>query len=293
MATTTITKEDPTGVLVTGASTGIGRVTAEYLSSHGYWVFAGARKRHDMEALDKITNITAIQLDVCNIATITAAVDQIMLSKIPLVGLVNNAGIARAGPLMELPEQELQDQFDVNVLGVHRVTRACFPLLRQTNGRIVMMSSDSGFFATPFFGPYCMSKFALEGYSDSLRRELLLCGMKVILIQPGRVATPIWEKGKRILKQFGTGQQNLSELAHVGRKVGEYAIHKGLTAGLPPVAVAKVVYEALTTKKPKLRYLVAEHKLKYRLIKVLPASRVDHMVEKELKQLLMNCPDHP
>jgi len=273
---------------VTGASTGIGRVTAEYLSTHGYRVFAGARKERDLEELGRITNITAVQLDVCNTATIAAAVDQVTQSGIPLVGLVNNAGIARAGPLMELPEQELQEQFDVNVLGVHRVTRACFPLLRRTNGRIVMMSSNSGFFGTPFFGPYCMSKFALEGYSDSLRRELLLCGIKVILIQPGRVITPIWEKGRSILEQFGAEQDNLSEFAHLGRKVGEYAIHKGVTAGLPPKAVAKVVYEALTSKNPKLRYLVAGDKLRYLLIKVLPASRVDRMVEKELKRLSMD-----
>jgi short-subunit dehydrogenase len=151
-----------------------------------------------------------------------------------------------------------------------------------------MMSSDSGFFATPFFGPYCSSKFALEGYSDSLRREVFLCGIKVVLIEPGRITTPIWDKGEILLQHFESPSD--SPFSRLAQKVGEYAIRKGRTAGLNPIEVAKVVYVALTQDKPAVRYLVAAKKLKYRMVKILPASRVDAMVQKEL--LTLQKEDH-
>ena len=154
----------------------------------------------------------------------------------------------------------------MNFFGVHRITRAFLPMIMRSKGRIVMISSDSGFFATPFFGPYCASKFALEGYSDSLRRELLLCGAGVVIIQPGRVATPIWDKGEKFLGKF-----NASTFAEPARKIGEHAVRKGKSTGLPPMDIAVKVHEALTAKDPRLRYLVARNALKYLLVKILPA----------------------
>ncbi|MFO7796371.1 MAG: SDR family oxidoreductase [Promethearchaeati archaeon] len=267
-------------VLITGASTGIGRASAKYLANNGFNVFGGVRNETDFQDIAKLANIHPIKLDVTITASIQNAFNTIKNQNIDLYALINNAGIARAGPLMDLPIQDLREQFDVNVFGVHRVTRTFFPLLNKKIGRIIMISSDSGFFATPFFGPYCASKFALEGYSDSLRRELLLCEMKVILIQPGRVKTPIWDKGKSLLEREGK-----SFFMKYAKKLGEEAIEKGKTKGLPPREVARVVHKALTKKNPKLRYLIAPSTFKYRLIKLLPEKWVDKMVKKEYEKI--------
>jgi NAD(P)-dependent dehydrogenase (short-subunit alcohol dehydrogenase family) len=264
-------------VLITGASTGIGRACAEYLASRGFGVYAGARKKKDLADLEKINNIVPLKLDVTSEKDVNAALVFIKKKKTGIYGLVNNAGISVAGPLIDIPDDDLRRQFEVNFFGVHRVTRAVLPLLMESSGRIVMMSSDSGFFATPFAGPYCASKFALEGYSDSLRRELLLCGVKVVIIQPGRIATPIWDKTGEILNMKGT-----SPFIEVARKIGEEAVRKGKTTGLPPEAIARVVHKALTKEKPRLRYLVAPSTMKYRIIKLLPAEKVDAMVKQEL-----------
>jgi len=267
-------------VLITGASTGIGRASAEYLANQGYNVYGGVRKEKDFQELANIPKITPLILDVTINETIQETYDFIKSQNTGLHGLVNNAGIARAGPLMDLPIQDLKKQFEVNLFGIHRITKAFFPLLKKTKGRIIMMSSDSGFFATPFFGPYCSSKFALEGYSDSLRREFLLCDMKVILIQPGRVMTPIWDKGKEILNQ-----EDKSLFSKYAKIMGRDAIKKGKTSGIEPIEVAKIVYKAITEKKPKLRYLIAPSTFKYRLIKLLPEKWVDKLVNREYKKI--------
>lgn len=267
-------------ILITGASTGIGRATAEYLASHDFNVYGGVRKEKDYQALKKIQNVTPIKLDVTLEDSIQKAYEDIKKNKTGLHALVNNAGIARAGPLMDLSIKDLYEQFEVNLFGVHRVTKTFFPLLQKTKGRIIMISSDSGFFATPFFGPYCSSKFALEGYSDSLRRELILCDMEVILIQPGRVTTPIWEKGEALLEQ-----EKESIFIKYAKELGKEAIKKGKTKGLKPKEVAKTVYEALTTQKPKLRYLIAPSTIKYRLIKLFPEKWVDKLVNKEFEKI--------
>ena len=266
--------------MITGASTGIGRATTEYLALKGFFIYAGARKQEDIDDLTKIDNIFPIKLDVTKISDIRLAYNTIKERNTGLFGIINNAGIAYAGPLMDMPIEFMQEQFDVNVMGVHRITKTFFPLILESKGRIIMMSSDSGFFATPFFGPYCSSKFAIEGYSDSLRRELLLHDIKVIIIQPGRINTPIWDKGEKLFEKFS--ESIFSDLA---KKIGEYAIKKGKTSGLPPVDVAKLVYKALTKKKPKLRYMIAPNKFKYMLIKILSDRRVDKSIKNELKKL--------
>ncbi|MBD3214619.1 MAG: SDR family NAD(P)-dependent oxidoreductase [Candidatus Lokiarchaeota archaeon] len=270
-------------ILITGASSGIGRATAEYLSHHGFSVYGGVRDEKDFQELVNVPNVSPIYLDVTIEKTIQDAFHHIKEQNTELYGLVNNAGIARAGPLMDLPIQDLREQFEVNLFGIHRVTKSFFPLLKKSKGRIIMISSDSGFFATPFFGPYCASKFALEGYSDSLRRELLLCDMKLVLIQPGRVATPIWDKGKELLKR-----EIQSIFTPYAKKLGEYAIEKGKSEGLNPKEVSRVIYKALTKKNPKLRYLIAPSTLKYRLIKILPERWVDKLVSKEFKEIEEN-----
>ncbi len=269
-------------ILVTGANSGIGQATAEYLASHGFHVYAGARNISALEDLCKNPNITPVKLDVTNTEDITEVKKIVEQNAAGLFGLVNNAGITKAGPLMDVSVEDLRAQFEVNLFGVHQITQALFPMLLQAKGRIVMMSSDSGFFATPFVGPYCSSKFALEGYSDSLRREIIPYGVKVILIEPGRITTPIWNKGEKILKN---AKYTDSIFWNEAKAMGGYAIRKGKTSGLPPIAVAKTVYHALTAVKPKLRYIVAENSFEYKLMKIFPAWYVDRLVLKKVQDV--------
>jgi len=268
-------------VLVTGASTGIGLAISQYLASKGMHVFAGARKQKALENLAKNPNVTPLKLDVTNIEDIKQAKKIIEEKAAGLFGLVNNAGIGNGGPLMDVSVEDLRAQFEVNLFGVHQITQAVFPLLLKAKGRIVMMSSDSGFFATPFFGPYCSSKFALEGYADSLRREITPYGVKVIIIEPGRVTTPIWDKGEKYLNKYAD-----SLFAVEARAIGEYAIRKGKTTGLAPLEVAKTVYQVLTIPNPKLRYIVARNKFEYQMMKLLPASYVDKLTLKKIQKVV-------
>lgn len=268
-------------VLVTGAGSGIGFAITQYLAFHGMHVFAGARKQEALEKLAKIPNVTVLKLDVTDAEDIKQAKKIIEAKTAGLFGLVNNAGIGNGGPLMDVSVKDLRAHFEVNLFGVHQVTQAVFPLLLKEKGRIVMISSDSGFFATPFFGSYCSSKFALEGYSDSLRREIIPYGVKVIIIEPGRITTPIWNKGEQYLNKYAG-----SIFAAQVKAIGEYAINKGKTAGLAPVEVAKTVYQVLTDANPGLRYIVAKNKLEYQMMKILPASYVDKLALKKVRKLV-------
>jgi NAD(P)-dependent dehydrogenase (short-subunit alcohol dehydrogenase family) len=270
-------------ILVTGANSGIGRAAAEYLASHGFHVYAGARNTSALEDLRGNPNITPVKLDVTNPGDVSEAKKIIEQKTAGLFGLVNNAGIIKAGPLMDVGVEDLREQFEVNLFGVHQITQAVFPLLLKEKGRIVMMSSDSGFFATPFVGPYCSSKFALEGYADSLRREVISYGVKVILIEPGRITTPIWNKGEQILHNGRYAQSIFWEEA---KAMGEYSIRKGKTSGLPPVEVAKTVYHVLTAENPKLRYIVADNKFEYQMMKILPDWYVDKLVLKKIQKVI-------
>ncbi len=148
-------------ILVTGASTGIGRAIAECLAARGFPVFAAARKQEDMEGLATIPNVKPVKLDVKSDKDVDAVVGTIEDAGRGLFAVVNNAGIAVAGPLAEIDVGDFEEQFAVNVVGVHRVTKALLPFIIKSKGRVIMMSSNSGFFSMPFFGPYCASKFAI------------------------------------------------------------------------------------------------------------------------------------
>ncbi|MBN2154468.1 MAG: SDR family oxidoreductase [Candidatus Lokiarchaeota archaeon] len=262
-------------ILVTGASSGIGRYTAELLAQNGFNVYASARKKEDIEELDKIPNITGIQLEVTSDENIQKILPQ--FEKTGLYGIVNNAGIALGAPLMDLDLEELKRQFEVNLFGIHRVTKAIFPLILKQNGRIIMISSNSGSFAAPFFGPYASSKYALEGYSDSLRRELMLHDVKVVIIKPGRIRTSIWEKGEKLLKLYDGSIFN-----KVATVLGKSAIEAGKNDSLPPIKVAELVLKALTVKNPKPRYVIAPNPFGIWLREHLPDRIVDAMVKKKL-----------
>jgi len=244
-------------VLITGASTGIGRLTAETLAKQGYFVYAGARKQRDIDALNKIPNIQAIRLDVTEQEEVDAAVKIISKAGRGLYGLVNNAGVGSGGPLIENDEANIRWLFDVNVFGVIKVTQAFAPLIIQSKGRIVTIGSISGILTWVGGGDYTMSKHAIEAFSDTLALEMARFDVKVSVIQPGNYNSEI---GKTIRARRGelTEQQKKSAYADYYKSrlegTGDRSHFK------EPDEVAAAVKHALFAQKPKLRYMVVPDK---------------------------------
>ena len=257
-------------VLVTGAGSGIGRASVEYLAARGDHVFAGARNDRDLGELGRLRNVIPLRLDVTQPESVDAAVARVRGLTDTLDGLVNNAGSVVAGPLMDLTPEQMRDQLEVNLVGVHRVTRAFFPLLLAARGHVVNISSTGGRVAMPFMGPYVASKFALEAFSDSLRRELGPCGMKVSVIQPGAIRTPIWDK---------TDPEDApvadSIFAERARAFGRLMVERARSGGLPPVTIARAVHKALGSRRPRPRHLVTEANLMTRIASLLPDRWLD------------------
>jgi len=248
-------------VVVTGASRGIGEACALHLDRLGFSVFAGVRREADGDALKQkaCNRLTPILIDVTDTASITSAVNIVAngVGEAGLAGLVNNAGIAVAGPLEFLPLARLREQFEVNVIGQVAVTQAFLPLLQKSKGRIVNLGSMEGRMAMPFLGPYCASKFALEALTDSLRLELRPRGISVSIVEPGVVATPILEKSiaaaEEIVKNLPSQVHDLYDTAiSAGRRVADELVK----AAIPADVVARAVARALTAKRPKTRYIV-------------------------------------
>jgi NAD(P)-dependent dehydrogenase (short-subunit alcohol dehydrogenase family) len=252
---------DTRTVVVTGTSSGIGEACALQLDGLGFRVFAGIRKEADGVALQQKASarLTPVLLDITDAASIASAVDTLTstFGVTRLAGLVNNAGIAVAGPLEFLPIADLRKQLEVNVIGHIAVTQAFLPLLRQGRGRVVMVGSLGGRVALPFNGPYHASKFALEGLTDSLRVELRPWGIQVALVEAGIISTPLWKKST-------IGEQ--SSLAHLPQHtydlygpavpaLSDFAL-RATKIGTPSDAVARAIVHALTASRPKTRYLV-------------------------------------
>lgn len=270
-------------ILISGASSGIGAACALALDRAGFLVFAGVRRTEDGEALQKQASgsLVPIILDVAHEETFRSAYSIIAstISDTGLYGLVNNAGIAVGGPLELIPLEELRKQFEVNVMGQIAVTQTFLPLLRQGQGRIVMMGSVSGKAAFPFGGPYSASKFALEALTDSLRMELAPWNIGVSLIEPGCIATPIWSKSLKeadnLLSRLPTRSIDLygPQLQRV-----KNALTASAKRGIPPIEVVKAVTHALTAKEPKTRYVVGRDARLRILLKVLPDKLQDWLV---------------
>ena len=230
-------------VLITGASSGIGRETAKYLVRRGFRVFAGARKKDEGNIVIDVTDPESVAAAA---AAVTAEVGDRGLA-----GLVNNAGIAVPGPLEFVPIADFERQFDVNVTGQLRVIQAMLPLLRKARGRIVNISSIAGRSAMPAMGSYSASKFAFEAMSDSLRLELRPWGIEVALIEPGPIQSEIWSKAASL--QFSPQAEELyPRLLVAGRKVLERAAR----TALPAERVSRDIHHALTARRPKTRYLI-------------------------------------
>jgi NAD(P)-dependent dehydrogenase (short-subunit alcohol dehydrogenase family) len=276
------------GVVVTGVSTGIGWSIAEILVRNGFCVFGSVRKKEDSERLTMEfgQNFVPLFFDVTDEAAVQAAAQQVreQLNGETLFGLVNNAGIAVPGPLIHLATDEFRLQLEVNLVSVLIVTKAFAPLLgadrtlRGKPGRIVNISSVSGKRALPFMGAYAASKHGLEGFSESLRRELMLFGIDVIIVGPSTVATPIWDKAE----QFDTSPYKNTEYYTSTVRFQRYAVKEGKN-GFAPEKVAEVVRHALTTAKPRVRYSVIPRSSFRRIMQLLlPKRMVDNMIAKNL-----------
>ena len=268
-------------VVITGASTGIGRASAQYLAHKGWRVFAGVRKLDDGAPLQAASpNIHPLLLDVTQAAQVDAAVDTVRqaLAGQTLTGLVNNAGIAIMGPLALQPLDTFRQHFDVNVFGLLRATQACLPLLGLDQnlsgkpGRIVNITSVGGRLASPFLGAYTATKHAVESMTDSLRRELVIYGIDAIAVGPGAVKTPIWDKAE---KANASAPYAGTPWAKPISRFSETLLQGGRD-GLDPDRIAACIEAALTARKPKARYAPVPDKLtNFTLPTRLPKRIVD------------------
>ena len=265
-------------ILVTGASTGIGRAIVEYLAARGDHLFAGARSDRALGELGRLHNVVPVRLDVTQADSVDAAVARVRGLTDTLDALVNNAGSVVAGPLMDVTPEAMSAQLEVNLVGVHRVTRAFFPLLLAAKGHVVNISSTGGRVALPFMGPYVASKFGLEAFSDSLRRELAPCGVQVSVIQPGAVRTPIWDK-----TDPHDARLDGSMFAPRARAFGRLMLERARTGGRPPATIARAVHRVLGSRRPRPRYLVTEANLMTRVAGLLPDRWLDFAISRAIQ----------
>lgn len=274
-------------VVVTGVSTGIGWGTAKVLIDRGFRVFGSVRKPADANRLRQEfgSNFTPLLFDVTDEAGVHAAARQVReaLNGETLKGLVNNAGIAVSGPALELPVEEYRRQMEVNVIGPIIATQAFAPLLgadralKGAPGRIVMIGSVSGQHGNPLLSPYSMSKHAIEGFSESIRREFMLFGIDVIVIGPGAVKTPIWAKAE----QVDVSVYRHSPFFPALQRIRDYMLKLG-DAGLPAEKIGHLVHHALTSPRPRVRYAISPEPIRLLMAKILPKRMLDRMVAKQL-----------
>jgi NAD(P)-dependent dehydrogenase (short-subunit alcohol dehydrogenase family) len=273
-------------VLITGASSGLGRAATEHLAAKGYHVYAGARKDADMAALNALDNVTAVRLDVTDQEQIAAAVAFVESEGRGLWGLVNNAGINVIDPLIEAREEDLEFIFDVNVYGVFRVTKAFAPVLIKSKGRIVNMSSISGILSGGFvgYGMYSMTKHAVEAYSDSLAFEMAPLGVNVIAVEPGNYNSQIGDsRCKRMLS--GIDERNYTYFKEEMNQYVQWCRQRIEEGQRPeaadPVDVSLAIEQALFSEDPKEHYMVVPEQF-----------QGDIVIWKQLEELLWLNKDH-
>lgn len=274
-------------VVVTGVSTGIGEASARALAAAGFRVFGSVRKAEDGARLaaDLKEKFVPLLFDVTDAPAIARAAQDVRtaLKGEKLAGLVNNAGVAVPGPLLYLTLDDVRRQLEINVIGQLAVTQAFAPLLgtdrslQGAPGRIVMISSVAGQNGGPFTGAYAASKHALEGMSESLRRELIGYGIDVIVIGPGAVKTAIWSKisPEDVTRFANTPYAKAVEAGFA------YAAESG-AKGLPPERLGALVLHALTTARPKVRYPITPNPLEGVMMRVLPKRMIDRLAARRL-----------
>ena len=274
-------------VVITGASTGIGWATAKLLLDRGFRVFGSVRKEADAERLKREfgANFTPLLFDITDEAAVLAAAREVRaaLDGETLFGLVNNAGIAVSGPVFELAADEFRRQLDVNVIGPIITTQAFGPLLgsepslKGPKGRIVMVSSVAGKNGNPLMSAYAASKHAIEGLSESLRREMMLFGIDVIVIAPGAVKTPIWSKAE----EADISAYKNSPFFPALERIRKFMLQLG-ESGLPAEKIAERIADALTSASPKVRYQITPDPMRHLMTAVLPKRMVDKIIAKRL-----------
>jgi NAD(P)-dependent dehydrogenase (short-subunit alcohol dehydrogenase family) len=245
---------DQKAVLVTGASSGLGRVMAETMAAQGYFVYAGARKDKDIEELNKIENVQAVRLDVNKPEQIEAAVQTIKQAGRGLYGLVNNAGVVVLKPLIEIDEEDFHFQMNVNIYGVYRVTRAFAPLIIDSKGRITIIGSIAGTLSSATWGPYSMTKHAMEAYADALKDEMKKFDVQVSLVEPGTYKSKITQSALDRMEQRNQSLENSQFQAEMTESVNWLAAFEEQSGD--PAEVAEVVMHALFDDSPKSRYLI-------------------------------------
>jgi len=265
-------------VLVTGASTGIGRATALRLDRAGWKVFAGVRREEDAQSLraEGTANLTPLMLDVTDPGQIAAAAETIGER---LDGLVNNAGAALPSPLETMPIDDFRRQVELNLTAQVAVTQALLPAIRTARGRVVFISSIGGRIAFPLTGAYHAAKFAIEAVGDVFRQELRPWGIEVAIVEPGSIDTPIWSRGEASADQIGSRSPQREAL--YGRVIASYREVVKATAerGIPPEKVARAIEHALSAGRPKTRYLVGiDAKVQARLKPLIPTRVFDRIV---------------
>jgi len=273
-------------VVITGASTGIGRACALELDRRGFHVFAGVRTASAAEQLraEASARLTPVVIDVTEADTIAAAAKTVAeaLGDAGIAGLVNNAGIVVPGPMELVPIDDFRRQLDVNVVGLVAVTQAFLPLLRKARGRVVNMSSINGGLAVPYMGPYSASKFALEAITDVMRLELRTFGVDVSAIEPGAITTPIWDKSLAAADQLADDLDPAalslyeSDLAAIRK-----AVDRWIRTASPVERVVKAVVHALTARRPKAHYYLGlEVRACFKTMKILPDGFRDWLLRK-------------
>lgn len=274
--------KERSSVVVTGVSTGIGHAIARVFTRRGWRVFGSVRKAQDGDRLHSELGIKTLVFDVTDEQGIRAAAEEVRrcLGNANLGGLVNNAGIAIPGPLLLQPASHFIKQLETNLLGPFLVTKAFAPLLGTDRsrtgppGRIVNIGSVGGRVALPFLGAYAASKHGLEGMSESLRRELMLYGIDVIVIAPGSVVTPIWDKAEAA----DLGPYRTSDYGDAMQACRNYMIQEG-RKGLAPSEIGEVVFKALASRRPKIRYAVVPGAFRnWILPRLLPKRMVDRAI---------------
>jgi NAD(P)-dependent dehydrogenase (short-subunit alcohol dehydrogenase family) len=271
-------------VVITGASTGIGRATALRLARGGFDVLAGVRREEDGAALrGEDGRIEPVLVDVTDAGQVAGLAERV--AGAPLAGLVNNAGIAVAGPLEGIPLDEVRRQYEVNVFGLLAVTQALLEPIRAGHGRIVNIGSIGGRVNTPFVGPYSSSKAAVRSLSAALRRELRPWGIRVALVEPGALDTPIWRKGEQGAEQtIGALSERVRTLYARQLEALVAATRKIAAGASSPDDAAQAVEHALTAARPRTLYTVGrEARIQGALHSVLPARTFDALVARAMK----------
>jgi NAD(P)-dependent dehydrogenase (short-subunit alcohol dehydrogenase family) len=272
--------------LVTGSSTGIGRATALALDRRGWRVFAGVRREEDAESLraEGSERLAPLILDVTSPEQIAAAAERVAAeSENGLQGLVNNAGIAVPGPLETLPLDQFRRQLEVGLVSYLAVTQAFLPQIRGAGGRVVFLSSIGGRISFPLNGAYHAAKYGTEAIGDVFRQELAKWGIRVAIVEPGSIDTPIWARGAANAEEVLAASPETERLYGPAVERFREVVRQTAARGIPPERVAKAIVQALESKRPRSRYLVGlDAKIQARLVPLIPTPVLDRVVGRTL-----------